>query len=817
MGYGLAAAQVQNLAQRARLICLDGSVLLPGGSGIVISLQNSELTVGRSEHCQVRIPVRHVSRYHARLTLGSGGWAVEDLDSTNGVYVNGRRLTAGWLHNGDDIRFGPVAFQYSTTGDDREDPAAPAAVRTALDWLTLLPAQRWDPGILVLDAARGHRAILVEAGMRAGCCLYFGDGRTVTDHLRCFEPEIVAIDLTQSDSSDLAPIVGAIAESNREIPLMPIVAAGGGIDSLQEELAGLGLTLMPPLSTPLDIEGTFGAVASAPGLFRRTWSRRSLQTRRHQFQFMPRIEIETNRVVGAEVVGRGLHRDSRPPEMARDTVLAGQDDGTGEAVFAALQTGIALLRELAPHHPDFLVSLDLPQTCLLQADFVERLVGMLDAAGVEPSQLVLGIGTVQATAIDGPIPTTLRWLRRHGVGLSIGELRIGQSAKDEWRAVGITELRLDQGLVAVVLDVPHAAALIQTTVGLARLLGLRTVATGVESLSILEWLRSIGCDHAQGLVIGRAMARGEFLDWLDASRPGRRGAARCAPCQPAGQSGCPAPGRHEGCADAVKDETAVQAPVGGRAPLRTHNDPAVARFLAAVSHELRTPLNAILGFSEIMEAELFGPLGSDRYRTYAKDIRESGNHLHQIVGNLLDLYESERSHAAESTVPVRHLISASLKAIEAQAARRRIALESDVPAGIPGLWADEVRLQQILVNLIGNLVRSAPEGSRVTVGARRTAEGGVSLWVADTTGESPAGPAQEVLLPCCDGKTVCPHRADCGVDLPLTKALAEAHGAELHLGSSSGFGTAATITFPADRLGTARPSGGGPVGKNCAA
>ncbi len=130
-----------------------------------------------------------------------------------------------------------------------------------------------------------------------------------------------------------------------------------------------------------------------------------------------------------------------------------------------------------------------------------------------------------------------------------------------------------------------------------------------------------------------------------------------------------------------------------------------------------------------------------------------------------------------------------------------VALDREIAPNLPPLWADELRVKQIMVNLLSNAVKFTPPGGRVTAGAAPAAGGGISLRVGDTgCGMTPAE-QQKAFLPyrqCSGDKSR--RQQGTGLGLPLTRALAEAHGAELRLDSAPGAGTVVTVTFPPIRV-----------------
>src|SRR6185295_15231251 len=121
-------------------------------------------------------------------------------------------------------------------------------------------------------------------------------------------------------------------------------------------------------------------------------------------------------------------------------------------------------------------------------------------------------------------------------------------------------------------------------------------------------------------------------------------------------------------------------------------------FLAIISHELRTPLNAIIGFAGLMEDQRFGPLGAPRYREYVSDIKNSGQHLLELINNILDLSRAEagKLHLQEDTVDVVEIMQICVRQMRPRAEESRVHLELSVPASPPMLRGDASKLRQIL-------------------------------------------------------------------------------------------------------------------------
>jgi PAS domain S-box-containing protein len=232
-------------------------------------------------------------------------------------------------------------------------------------------------------------------------------------------------------------------------------------------------------------------------------------------------------------------------------------------------------------------------------------------------------------------------------------------------------------------------------------------------------------------------------------------------------------------------------------------DRAKSEFLANMSHELRTPLNAVIAFSEIIKDETFGPFDREKYRDYANDINNSGQHLLELINDILDIskIESGTDELHEERIEIPRIIASALKLVEQRAAQGDIKLEFEPPDRLLTLYADERKLKQILVNLLSNAVKFTDPGGAVTLRAWCRLDSGYVFQISDTgIGIAPEdirkvlsrfGQADEGLNRRYDGT---------GLGLPLTKALVEQHGGTLDLQSKVGIGTTATVRFPAIRV-----------------
>src|SRR6202034_3776313 len=158
---------------------------------------------------------------------------------------------------------------------------------------------------------------------------------------------------------------------------------------------------------------------------------------------------------------------------------------------------------------------------------------------------------------------------------------------------------------------------------------------------------------------------------------------------------------------------------------------AKSKFLANMSHELRTPLNAIIGFSEIMESGMFGPLGAKKYGEYSRDIRESGQYLLDVINDILDMSKIEAGgiHLHPETVELDDILAECTRVVFGRANEKRLTLSSQVAPALT-LTADRRALKQVALNLLSNAVKFTPDGGCVTVHGRLRA-GLVTIAISD--------------------------------------------------------------------------------------
>ena len=231
-------------------------------------------------------------------------------------------------------------------------------------------------------------------------------------------------------------------------------------------------------------------------------------------------------------------------------------------------------------------------------------------------------------------------------------------------------------------------------------------------------------------------------------------------------------------------------------------DATKSEFLANVSHELRTPLNAIMGFSEVIQHQMFGPV-NERYLDYVKDINDSGTHLLGVIEVLLDIskVQAGKLELSERDVDLRKLVDRCVRLIQGQADAEKVELLVHLDPELPGVWADELRLRQVIINLLSNAVKFTSEQGTVCLDVRRTPDGKVEISVADTGVGMDEDELEMAMEPFGQaGSAYTRNHRGTGLGLPIAKSLVELHDGSLAITSTKGVGTRAVVTLPEARL-----------------
>ncbi len=224
---------------------------------------------------------------------------------------------------------------------------------------------------------------------------------------------------------------------------------------------------------------------------------------------------------------------------------------------------------------------------------------------------------------------------------------------------------------------------------------------------------------------------------------------------------------------------------------------AKAEFLANMSHELRTPLNAIIGFSQLMEGETFGPLGSDKYRDYCSHILLSGRYLLNVFTDVLDMsrLESGRIRLNREHFKVEKIVNKAVLDIASIAREKGVAIEIEVN-GADALDADPAAVERILVTLLRNAVKFSPEGGAVTIGAQAFTDQ-IYFYVEDAGPGIAAEDISRLGRPFEQADTTMANgMKGSGLGLAIANSLVELHGGALRITSKPGEGTVVLVSLP---------------------
>jgi two-component system, NarL family, sensor histidine kinase BarA len=228
-------------------------------------------------------------------------------------------------------------------------------------------------------------------------------------------------------------------------------------------------------------------------------------------------------------------------------------------------------------------------------------------------------------------------------------------------------------------------------------------------------------------------------------------------------------------------------------------------FLATMSHELRTPLNSIIGFSEVL-----GSIKSldEKQKRYVQNIQKSGRMLLDMINDILDLakIESGKMEVRLSEFPIDDLIAVQCDMARPLAERKNIDVDCDIEHGLPLMFQDQGKVQQILNNLLSNAIKFTPEGGRIVISARRSNEGALLLSVADT-GIGIAEADQTSIFEkfrqggaaLSGGDAMTREHSGTGLGLSIVKELCKLLGGEVYLQSQLGKGSTFTVELPFSR------------------
>jgi two-component system, cell cycle sensor histidine kinase PleC len=230
---------------------------------------------------------------------------------------------------------------------------------------------------------------------------------------------------------------------------------------------------------------------------------------------------------------------------------------------------------------------------------------------------------------------------------------------------------------------------------------------------------------------------------------------------------------------------------------------AKSTFLANMSHELRTPLNAIIGFSEIIDREMFGPVSNPTYKSYAGDIHNSGSHLLSLINDILDLsrIEAGRRELREEPVALVDCAEEAKKLTAIRANHKGLDIKIIMAPTLPKLLADKRAVEQVIINLLTNAVKFTPDGGKIEIRAIKETTGDMVLSVKDNGPGIPEDEVRQAMTAFTRGTFATKRDIDgAGLGLPIVRGLMELHEGELKIKSTPRVGTEVMCRFPQARV-----------------
>ena len=222
--------------------------------------------------------------------------------------------------------------------------------------------------------------------------------------------------------------------------------------------------------------------------------------------YQPKLDLATRQIIGAEALARWTHPEKGPIAATEFVAAAEQHDRIGKLTDFVLDKAVAAGASIARQGRDFNIAVNLSARLLADRNFTLRLSALLARHGLEARHLTLELTETAAIIGSGEAVDMLARLRELGVNIAIDDYGTGLSTLDYLKKVPAGEIKIDQSFVKAMCDNRSDRLMVQSTIALAHSLGRKVVAEGVEEREVLEALTEMGCDIAQGYVIGRPMS-----------------------------------------------------------------------------------------------------------------------------------------------------------------------------------------------------------------------------------------------------------------------------------------------------------------------
>ena len=374
------------------------------------------------------------------------------------------------------------------------------------------------PVLHVLDDDPVIRTLVCRVGERCG---YRAEGFVEpAPFLAAIEadpPDLIILDLAIGEADGIS-VLQALSRRRCMAPMM----ISSGLDERLLSSAvrigrSLGLAMLAPLRkpvTPTELAAVLAAAAQDSLPIRTGDLDKAIGSGQLVPYYQPKVRVADRKPVGAEALARWEHptRGTLPPGVFLQ--LAEQGPAITPLTYLMVERAARDCAAWRAAGHDLSVSVNISARCVSEPDFAERVADVVASANADPAALTLEITETAAMADTEVVTAALTRLRIRGFALSMDDFGTGYSSLAELHRMPFSELKIDRAFVSGMLHDREAMVITRAVIGLARTLGLRTVAEGVESEEVLAALAEMGCDVAQGFLIGRPMPPSHFLTWL---------------------------------------------------------------------------------------------------------------------------------------------------------------------------------------------------------------------------------------------------------------------------------------------------------------
>ena len=335
------------------------------------------------------------------------------------------------------------------------------------------------------------------------------------------------LDMPEMDGMELMRHLG---QENNMIPVIISSAQDRSLLASVENMArAYGIRLLGVIEKPLTLKNLAGLLAqyeshalrpvcvrNGEPVFSVEQILHGLQQQQFEPLFQPKMDLKAGRIVGAEALARWRHPEYGLVGADKFIALLEQSGNIAELTFVMLEKAAQACRGWRARGLELSVSVNLSFATLAMPTFAEQVMQVVRAAGLESRHMVLEITETMAMTEVAPALENLARLRMRGFGLSIDDYGTGFSSLQQLMRIPYTELKIDQSFVIGCAANPSSRIIVESSVDMARRLGIKSVAEGVETQADCEVLRAVGCDVVQGYFIARPMEEQLFMEFCAA-------------------------------------------------------------------------------------------------------------------------------------------------------------------------------------------------------------------------------------------------------------------------------------------------------------